>query len=69
MKLLPPMEKCPVEFYQGVVFTTKFDKSIPSATRDEEICQSQLMMSLPSEVEYPMEPFEWGLPVVQICCF
>ena len=27
------------------------------------------MVSLTPEVEYPIEPFEWGLPALQICCF
>ena len=34
--LLPPMEKCPMDFYQLVVFSAKFDSS-PSVTRDKEI--------------------------------
>ena len=36
MTLLPPMEKCPMEFYQGLAFP-KFDNSSPSVTRDKEI--------------------------------
>ena len=27
------------------------------------------MVSLTPEVEYPIEPFEWGLLALQICCF
>ena len=29
----------------------------------------ELMTSLPPEAEYPMEPFRWCLPAVQIWCF
>ena len=32
--------------------------TVAPETRDKEICQ------IPSEAEYPVEPFEWGLP----CC-
>ena len=52
--LLPPMEKCAMDFYQRVVFTAKFDNSSPSVTGDKEICH---MASLPPEAEYSMEPF------------
>ena len=44
MMLLPPMEKCPMDFYQGVVFTSQIWYSSPSVTRDKEICQSQVIM-------------------------
>ena len=44
-----------------VVLLPKFDNSSPSVTRDKEIylsCDCEVMTSLPSEAEYPMEPFE-----------
>ena len=29
-------------------------------------CDYEVMTSLPPEAEYPVEPFQWGLPAVQI---
>ena len=69
MMLLLTMEKSPMDFYQGVVLLPKLDNSSPSVTRDKEIylsCDCEVMTSLPSEAEYPMEPFEWGFPAVHI---
>ena len=40
---------------------TNFDKSCPSVTRDKEMSMShnyEVIMSLPSDAEYPVEPFE-----------
>ena len=46
----------------------KFDNSVPSVPRYKEICPSnyEVMMLLTPEAEYPREPSECGLPVVQI---
>ena len=35
MKLLPPEEKCPINFYYGVAFTAQ---KVAPLTRDKEIC-------------------------------
>ena len=42
MRLLPPVEKCPMGFYQGVDFTA-FDNS-SSCDSDKDICQSHMNM-------------------------
>ena len=68
MTLLPLMEKCPTSIKKSFLLA-KFDNSSSSVTRDKEICQShdfEVMTSLLSEAEYPMEPFERSLPTVQI---
>ena len=36
----------------------KFDNSSSSVTRDREICHMIMMLLLPPEEEYPMEPFQ-----------
>ena len=59
MTLQPPMEKCPMDFYQRVVPialiivapVTRGKRNL-SKSRDYEV-----MTSLPPEAEYPMEPF------------
>ena len=38
--LLPPMEKCPINFYHRVAFTYQIDNSRPSVTWDKEICHA-----------------------------
>ena len=46
-----------------------FDSINPSVIKDREICQSQVIMGYwchSPEVEYPVEPYKWGLLVVQI---
>ena len=40
MTLSPPMEKCPMDFYQGVVFTAQIGNSSPTVNREEEICEN-----------------------------
>ena len=42
MRLLPPMEKCAMDFYQGVDFAA-FDNS-SSCDSDKDICQSHMNM-------------------------
>ena len=42
MRLLPPVKKCPMGFYQGVDFTA-FDNS-SSCDSDKDICQSHMNM-------------------------
>ena len=43
MMLLSPMEKCLMDFYQGVFFLPKFVNSSPKRLKngDKDICQSQ----------------------------
>ena len=60
--LLPIIEKCPIGFYQGVLLLPKFDSSSHVMIKS---CDYEVMLSVPPEVE----PFEWGLPAVQIWCF
>ena len=38
------MEKCPMDFYQGVVFTAQCDNSIAPVTIDKGICHRQVNM-------------------------
>ena len=50
----------------------KFDNSGPSVTGERHLSQShdyEVITSLPPEANYTMEPFEWGLPGVQIWYF
>ena len=50
----------------------KFDNSGPSVTGERHLSQShdyEVIRSLPPEANYTMEPFEWGLPGVQIWYF
>ena len=35
MRLLPPMKKCPKDFYQGVVFTAQILITVAPVTRDK----------------------------------
>ena len=59
----------PHGLYQGVVFMPKFHKNSPSITREKDLLgDCKAMGSLPPQVEYPMEPVEWGLPAVQVWC-
>ena len=46
MMLLPAMEKCPMNFYQGVGFCCPNLITVAPrlVTRDKEICQSHLNM-------------------------
>ena len=67
--VISPMEKCPMDFYQELFLLSEFDKSSPSVTQDQEICHKrdyEVMTSLPPEAEFLVEPFKWGLLVVQI---
>ena len=44
MTLLPPIEKCPMDFYQGVVFYCPNLITVAPVTRDQEICQISVIM-------------------------
>ena len=44
MTLLPPIEKCPMNFYRGVVFFCPNLIAVAPVTRDQEICQSSVNM-------------------------
>ena len=47
--------------------------TVAPVTRDKgDLTKShdyEVMMSLPPDVEYPIEPFEWGLLAAQVWCF
>ena len=62
MMLLSPIEKCPMDFYQGVLFYCPNLITVAPATRDKgDLTKShdyEVMMSLPPDLEYPIEPFE-----------
>ena len=48
----------------------KCDRNSPSVTREKDLSGDyKVMASLPTEVKYPVEPFEWGLLAVQVWCF
>ena len=44
MMLLTPMEKWPMNFYQGVGFCCPNLTTVTLVTRDKEICQSHVNM-------------------------
>ena len=70
MMLLPSIEKCLMDFIKELFLMPKFDKNSTSVTREKDLSgDHKVMGSLPPEVEYPMEPVEWGLPAVQVWCY
>ena len=45
--------------------------AVAPVTRDRDLSKPhdyEVIMLVPPEVGYPMEPFEWGLPDIQIWC-
>ena len=70
MMLLPPTEKSPISIKE-LFLLPKFDNSSSSVLEIKRFVKVMWlwgngMVPLPPEAEYPMEPFEWGSPTVQI---